>query len=189
MKNAGFDQQLKVFEKLGFKLNPGVTKDDIANKWGIDAYKKQSFSLLYSDLGATLEKEPWTPVTDQAYWFDTEAIEDSGDYVRILNNLQRISKGELVFTSLADIVDFENEKASVSFKLNGDAYRYDLEFKDDWVDPKLFTHVVELTKKYNTKGRFTYFSQGGQDLVIGYATPSELAKLRKETGLKISWLS
>jgi hypothetical protein len=37
--------------------------------------------------------------------------------------------------------------------------------------------------------RFTYFNTGGQDFVLGYHSPEELASIRESTGLDIVWLN
>lgn len=188
MKHSSFAQQLKLFHDLGFVFNEGSSQDDLISMWGKDAFGKEPYSLMYISLGSTIEKEPWTPITNNAWHFDTEAIEDHGAYVSILEELQRISRGELIFKNISDVVDHETEKASVSFEINGEKYKYDLKWNNDWVDPAIFSRVVDLTKKYNTKGRFTYFDTGGQDCVIGYATPPELKEIRSKTGLNILWL-
>ncbi len=187
-KYPGVKQQLKIFKSLGFVLNEGVSDEDVYQMWGSETYKGYNpFTLLYIHLGSTMEKEPWTPITNQVWYFDTEAIEDSGSYVNILKNLERISQGEIKFSNVSDTIDFENEKASVCFDLNGESYKYDLEFDSDWADPRLFTNIVELTKKYETKRKFTYFGIS-QDLVIGYSSEEELMEINKKTQLGITWL-
>ena len=64
-----------------------------------------------------------------------------------------------------------------------------MEFDNDWVDPNLFSKIVKLTEKYETKGRFTYYDTGGQDLVIGWSTPEKLDEIKSKTGLEIVWLN
>ncbi len=181
--------QLKAFKELGFEFNEGATKEDILNMWGREKLESEPFSLLYISLGTTVEREPWTPITNQCCLFDTEAIEDNGAYIRIIENMKRISKGELDFKNIEDVVDWEQEKVSVSFELNGNKYDWDLEYNNDWVDANLFSRIVELTKSDNTNGKFTYYNTGGQDLVIGWSTDEELDKINKETGLDIVWLN
>ena len=188
-ETISFEKQLEIFKKLGFDLNPGVDTSDI-NRWGgHKTFEEQPFTLLYTTLGQTIEREPWTPLTNKCWNFDTEAIESDGSYIDIIKNLQRITRGEIKFTDIKDHVDIEEGKAWVSFSLNGDSYKWNLKVQDDWVDANLFTKIFELTKKYNTKGRYTYFDTGGQDAVIGFETPDNLDEIKKMTGLKIDWLT
>lgn len=180
--------QLETFKKLGFTLNSGITISDIDRWGGHKEFENEPYSLLYTTLGQTIEREPWTPLTNRCWNFDAEAIDDHGTYVEIFKNLERISRGELKFANLKDYVDVEERKAWVSFSVNGDEYKWNLKVDDDWVDETLFTKIVELTNKHKTKGKFTYFNTGGQDMVIGYETPEGRDEIIKATGLKIEWL-
>ena len=188
-KMVSFEEQMEVFSKLGFKLNPGIKISDV-DRWGSKKeFEEPPFVTLYITLGQTIEREPWTPLTDRVWDFDTEAIEDHGAYVEIVKNLERISRGELKFEKLKDYVDVEEGKAWVSFTLRGKNYRWALKVDDDWADPELFTRIVELTKTFNTKGRYTYFNTGGQNAVLGFETPKDRDAIIKVTGLKIEWLN
>lgn len=183
-KDLSLKSQLETFKKLGFELNEGVTFADI-NRWDNDGkkFEKEPYFLLYITLGQAIEREPWTPLTDRCWHFDTEAIEAHGDYVKILKNLERISRGEIKFKNLKDYVDIEEEKAWLSFEFKGKKYKWDLKVDNDWVDTDLFVNVENLTEQ--TKGKFTYLFTGGQDVVIGFETPKKMNEIIKATGLKI----
>ncbi len=186
---VSFEQQLEIFKGLGFTLNNGVEISDIDRcSEGKVAFEVDPFELMYTILGQTLEREPWTPLTNQIWYFDTEAIQDNGCYVDILQNLSRISNNELAFENLEDLIDFEKEECWVSFTLRGVSYKWDLELNDDWVDPKLFDKVKDLTDKLQTKGRFTVLTFGTQEIIFGYCIPEQLKEIKKATGLNITWL-
>ncbi len=184
-----FQQQLDVFKQLGFVLNPGVDTSDI-NRWdsGYREFEKHPYKAMYITLGQTLEREPFTPLTNKIWEFDPEAVEQDGDYTEIMNNISRISGGELIFDGLNDHLDIEKKIAWISFDCHGDAYRWNLEVRTNWIDGSLFDRIRELTEKYHTKRKFTFFNTGGQDFVLGYATPEELEAIRNATGLNILWL-
>ena len=183
------DKQLEVFRELGFSFNEGVDTSDI-KRWegGHKEFEDHPFHLLYQTLGQTIEREPWTPITNKCWNFDLEAIEDHGAYVDIMKNISRITNRELVFENIQDYVDIEEGKAWVSFACKGDNYKWDLKVDNDWADGDLFDKVQALTEKYKTKGKFTFFNTGGQDFVLGYHTSEELEKIRQATGLEIVWL-
>lgn len=184
-----FEEQLKTFTELGFELNEGVDSSDI-NRWenGHQEFEDQPYHLMYMTLGQTIEREPWTPITNKCWDFDLEAIEDHGAYIEIMKNISRITNGDLTFENLEDYVDLEKGKAWVSFVCNGDIYKWDLKVDDDWADGELFDKVQALTSKFKTSGKFTFFNTGGQDFVLGYYTQEELEKIKKSTGLDIVWL-
>jgi hypothetical protein len=186
-KNPSFSQQIQVFEGLGFNLNSGTTNSDV-ERWLKQNFLDEPFSLMYITLGQTIEREPWTPLTNKCWDFDTEAIEGHGSYIEIMKNLERITRGELNFENIKDYVDIEERIAWVSFNFKEQEYKWDLEIDDDWVDPVLFTKIVELTQINKTKGKYTVFETGGQDIVFGFETPESLKEIKRKTGLNISWL-
>ena len=183
-----FEVQLKTFNQLGFTFNPGVETDDL-NRFpdGYQAFEEQPYALMYAVLGQTIEREPWTPITNKCWNLDTEVIEDHGAYVEIVENISRVTNGELVLENIEDYVDIEEKVAWVSFSCKGDAYKWDLKVDDDWADGALFEKMQDLASKYKTNRKFTYFDTGGQDFVLGFSTPDELEKIRKATGLEIVW--
>jgi hypothetical protein len=184
-----FEEQLETFKQLGFNLNTGTDTSDI-NRWqgGHKEFEDQPYHLMYQTLGLTIEREPWTPLTNKCWDFDLEAIEDHGAYVDIMKNISRITNGDLVFENIQDYVDIEEGKSWVSFTCKGDSYKWDLKVDNDWADGDLFDKVQALTEKYKTKGKFTFFNTGGQDFVLGYYTSEELEKIKQATGLEIVWL-
>ena len=186
LKKIGFLEQYEIFRKLGFELNPNADISDI-DRWGSRTkFEEKPFELMYITLGLFLEREPWSPITNRCWYFDTEAIEGEGSYSRIIKNIQRLTHRELNFENVEDYVDMEGEVAWVSFILNGDKYKWDLNVYNDWIDPQFFDNLIELTKKYSTKSKFTYYPEG-QSIVIGYETPDKLKEIKKATGLKIEW--
>ncbi|WP_418604388.1 hypothetical protein [Hwangdonia sp.] len=186
-KNPPFEEQFQIFKDLGFKLNEETNKSDL-ERWDKQDFIDEPFSLMYMTLGQTIEREPWKPLTNRCWDFDTEAIEDHGSYVDIIKNLERITRGELIFENIKDYVDIEEEKAWISFTVSGKDYKWDLKIDNDWVDVDLFSKIVELTKKNKSKGRYTYFDTGGQNAVLGFETPESLKEIKRKTGLKITWL-
>ena len=188
LKNPSFEEQLEVFKELGFELNAGTNKSDI-QRWDEQDFLEESFSLMYITLGQTIEREPWTPLTNKCWDFDTEAIEDQGSYVDIFKNLERITRGNLKFENVKDYVDIEEEIAWISFTFKEKDYKWNLKVDNDWVDTELFSKIVNLIEKSNTKGRYTYFDTGGQNAVIGFETAESLKEIKSKTGLKIVWLN
>ncbi|MVZ63118.1 hypothetical protein GQF63_13865 [Sphingobacterium humi] len=140
---------------------------------------------MYQTLGQTIEREPWTSITDKCWNFDLETIEKNGDYIDIMRHISRISNGELIFDNLKDYVDIEGGKAWTSFNCHGDSYKWSLKVDGEWVDVELFDKVQLLAQKYQTKGRLTTFDTGGQDFVLGFYSKEELESIKQKTGLEI----
>jgi len=189
IRNPTVEEQLETFKRLGFKLNKGVDIRSLIERWGErTGFPKNPYFFLYIVLGSTTSEDPFIPVTNQVWHFDTECIEDHGDYVKILENLKRISSGELNFKNIEDYVDIREGKVSVSFDYKGKHYSWDLNVHDDWVDEELFSKIVKLTKEHKTNGRLTYLGTGGQDMVLGWATPEQMKSIKAKTRLNIKWM-
>ena len=181
-------EQLETLEILGLILNEGIDRSEIIEMAeALHAENAAPYTILYAVLGCTSE-ESGMPFTNHCWDFDTEAIEDHGAYVDIVENISRITKGEFKFENIEDYVDLEEEIAWVSFSCRGDKYKWDLEVDNDWVDGRLFDKMQELAVKYNTNGKFTYYNTGGQDFVLGFHTPEELERIKETTGLELVWL-
>lgn len=186
---SSLQEQLATFESLGFRLNEDIDRAEILEM--AEAFSTEDaapYSSLYITLGC-LSEETGIPFCNQCWDFDTEAIEDHGAYVDILENISRITNGALTLSDIEDYVDIEEETAWVSFTCQGETYKWDMLVDNDWVDLQLFDKIRDLAARHNSKGKFTYFDTGGQDFVLGFHSPQELEKIRKTTGLKIVWLN
>jgi len=183
---AAFKAALDKLITAGIKINPGVRESDIYNRWtAVLAYYSSPIEALYITLGDSTEYEPYTNFSDSCWHFDMEAVEGEGSYARILENLKRISNGDLDFRNITDYCnDDEDNKAWISFEFNGDKYKWDLDVDDDWVDSYLFDKIQNLCRKYNKKGRLTYFSEG-QGFVTSYLTEDEFNKISEMTQLQL----
>lgn len=182
-----FDEQLKSFQQLGFKFNNGITKENLLESFDESEFENDPWNLMYVCLGSTIEKEPYTPITDSCWHFDAECIEDNGSYVDILENLKRISKGQLNIENIQDYVDIENEKAWVSFDFKGRSYKWDLRIDNDWVDGELFDKIQEVNSENKNTKKFTVYVLG-QDAIIGYMNDNEIFEFKKTTKIELKYL-
>lgn len=60
--------------------------------------------------------------------------------------------------------------------------------KDDRVDPEVLLRFGHLLRHRGTCRRFTFVDLGGQDFLIGCATPEERDLLARGSGLRVQWL-
>jgi len=179
-----YSNQLDTFFELGFELNHGIKHKDLL-RWEGDkkAFEKKPWSLMLITLGQTLERDPWTPLTNKCWNFAPESIEGPGSYADIIINIDRISGPELNFTDIKDFVDIESGTAWVSFRENAVDYKWDLIIDNDWVDMSLFQKVQSLTKDTKSIGQFYWYDTKGQDFVIGCYSSEEVKIIKKKTGL------
>jgi hypothetical protein len=184
-----FKFSLGTLKQAGFAINPQIQEAVVFNRWKeVLVYHSDPVDALYITLGDQTPHKPYLNFSNNCWHFDLESIEGQNSYVRILENLIRISDGDLNFQSISDYCnDNEDNKAWVAFEFNGDKYKWDLKVNDDWADGYLFDKIQDLCKKNNKKGKLTFFPEG-QAFVISYLTEEEFNKLKRVTGLKLEWL-
>jgi hypothetical protein len=189
-----FEEQLKVFNSLGYRFNTGINKTVVFENMkrsylpGTDLeqeFKKSKFVLLYYYLGWSHSFPP-VYYTDNCIWYDLEFIDPSTEYITFMKRMGTITKGELTYSDITLSVDSKNYEW-IDFKVNGISKKWKLAPKG-YVDDSFFQRFSNLTTEFKTKGRYTYFDDGGQQFVIDYATPVEQKEFIEKTGLKREWL-
>jgi hypothetical protein len=139
-------------------------------------------------LGGELEREPFTPLSDNLWYLETECIEGDGSYARIAERMRDLAQGELPVENIRDHVDIENGDAWAAFELNGQTIEWHARVKEEWIDPEILSRFCTLLCGQKGRRRYTYLDLKGQDCIIGCATEDELRCLRKLTGMNFSWL-
>jgi hypothetical protein len=178
------EKQLQVLEEFGFTLEPGVTLDDLFYSSDREGYEAEPFDLIFFIMGVEIEREPWGRRFCKRIWnFDTECIEQTGDYVKIAQELCNVAGKPQALQAIADFVDVEAGTGWLKYKV-GDVERYwDVEVDNDWADPMVVSYVMD---DIETDGGRFYGKDNGQASIICYLTKEEAERLN---GLsKGSWV-
>jgi hypothetical protein len=182
------EEQLSMLASCGIHMKPEFTVDTLLESFPRDKYETSHYIGLLIRLGGELEREPWTPLSNNLWHFDAECIEGAGDYLRIAERFRDLAQGELPIGNIRDRVDHENGDAWVEFELNGETIHWGARVKDDWVDPEIISNFCGLLAGREKSRKYTYFDLKGQACLIGCATEEELRRLRKVVGVRFSWL-
>jgi hypothetical protein len=185
---ATLEQKLEVLASCGFRLAEPFTCDDLLKSWSRADCEKPGYDLVLVGLGMTEEQEPWRSHCVSLWHFDTECIEDHGDYKRIAERMAEMAGGSLIIANVQDHVDVENEEAWLSFSCGGKDIKIQCEVQDDWVDPTVFSRFVELLAQSDSSKIYVCYELGGQDCLIGCVTREELKKLNRK-GIKFAPLT
>src|SRR5688572_954855 len=87
-----FEQQLEELAKLGIRPERGIGPEYFLRELDREAYEDPPFDVLLTSLGMAVQEEPYDrPVCSRVWDFDTECINDTGDYVAIVHNLLRVA--------------------------------------------------------------------------------------------------
>lgn len=182
------EEQLQNLSACGISLKPGMSKEILFTEYEPEDYVNEPYLLLLIALGGETEEEPYGFLSSDIWHFDTECIEDHGDYAGIALRMEGLADGDLPLEGVEDYVNVEEGRAWLSFSLDKQYYRWELEVEDDWVDTRVFEEFDSLLRGRHQNKRFTYLDLGGQDCLIGCSTPEQLEKLRTVSGLKFRWL-
>ena len=191
--SATLEERLAALATCGITPHPEVS-DELVQRaatggWVSDEADK--LLLLLCALGGESDQPGLPPgvehLSDTIWYGDSECIEGDGSYVRIAERMRALSQGDLPLEEIEDSVE-DGDSARLAFRLDGESTRWDLECNDDWIDPEVFSRFAKLLTRRATGRRFTSIDLGGQDFLIGCATPAEREQLRKISGLRVDWL-
>ena len=183
------EQKLEVLSTCGLRLSAPFKPEDLLTSWGREEFEEPGFDLVLIGLGMTEEQRPWRNHCVNLWHFDTECIEDHGDYKQIVERMVQMAQGSLPLENIKDHVDLEKEEAWFSFTFHGRETKVDCKVEDDWVDSTIFAKFVDLLNRSDPTKIYVYFDLGGQDCIIGCVTKEELgsaAKDRKEEAETVS---
>ena len=172
----------------GIHLKSEFTVETLFESFPREKYETSHYIGLLIRLGGELEHEPWTPLSNNIWHFDAECIDGPGSYVHIAERFRGLAQGELPIENIRDQVDHENGDAWVEFEINGQTIHWGARVKKDWVDPEIISNFCILLAAQHQTRRYTFFDLKGQSCLIGCSTERELMRLRKEAGVRFSWL-
>jgi hypothetical protein len=191
-KKKTVEAMLAELAAVGIELHPGISVDQLLADHPRAAVEEGGFELLLAVMGDE-QFDPKTfevlnPLSDDVWHFDTEAIEDHGAYVRIVENCSRLTGGDLKFEGVRDYVDVEKEIAWVEVSTNGRSDRIDLKIDNDWVDPKIFAKLQDWLDQAGSGRRFAV--QGlGQDVLLICKQPEQIRMINRASGLRFDDLN
>ena len=192
--SVSYDKQIETFKSLGYEYDEEVTKEIILRdvfemSWEDETGKyieKNPYSILYYTFGWRDPNIKNYNYTNKCLWFDLDFFEPNIQYKWFMERLGTITEGELSYTDITIETDTENWEW-INFKVNGKQKRWKLE-KSGYVADHFVQRFSYLPDEFRTKGKYTYFDNGGQQWVIDYATNEEQIEFNKKTGLNREWL-
>jgi hypothetical protein len=177
------EDKLATLKTCGLQLSDPFTTKDLLKSIDRKTYEEPGYDLVLVGLGGSEEQEPFRDYSKNLWYFDTEAIEDTGDYKEIAERMVEMSEGSLPLTNIQDHVDIEAGEAWLSFDFKGKPIKVNCAVKDDFVDPAIFVKFVELLNESDPSKIYVYYDLGGQDAIIGCVTKSNYECLKNQ-GLK-----
>jgi len=191
---VSFEDQIALFNSLGYTYDAEVTKEMILRDvfemtWEDETEKfieSNPYSILYYTFGWRDPAVKKYNYTDKCIWFDLGFFDPNSQYKWFMERMGVITKGEMTFSETSIDIDSENWEW-IAFNVNGIDKKWKLE-KSGYVADHFVQRFAKLSEELNTKGRYTYYDNGGQQWVIDYATEEEQIEFNNKTGLAREWL-
>ena len=180
--------QLDDLARCGIMPNEGVGISDLLARHPERQYETDPFRLLVSVLGEESSQPPYDPLCDRLWHLRVGCISGSGDYTRIALRMGSLAGQSLPIANVHDEFDLASGIAYLTFELSAQQVSWPARIRECWVDPAIFSRFAALLDAQDSPARFTYLDLGGQDVLIGCATPAEFTEFRRRTGLKLEWL-
>ena len=189
-----YDKQIETLKSLGYEFNSEVTKDMILYfayemSWKDETEKyieENPYSILYQILGWRDPNVSTYNFSDKCLKFDLEFFDPNIQYKWFMERMGAITNHEIRFTDIKIETDSDNWEW-ILFKVNGIEKKWKLE-KTGLIADHFVQRFSYLPNELNTKGKYTYFDDGGQQWVIDYSTEEEQIEFNQKTGLKREWL-
>jgi hypothetical protein len=186
LKKKSVETMLEEAAAVGIALRPGVEPQHLWAGRSKSKFESGGFLTLLGNMGDEDCEAGVEPLSDDIWHFDVEAINDHGDYVRIVENCCRLTGGDLNFERIADHVDIANKRAFIEVIANGHGQRVDLDVDDDCVDEKVFKFLMDQLAATGSKRQFAAHTPG-QDMLLICKTPSETNAISRATGLRFDF--
>jgi hypothetical protein len=174
--------------RCGLRLDAPFTVQDLLKSWNREAFERGDFDLVLVGLGMTEEQAPWRNHSSNVWHFDSECIEGDGCYTRIAERMKDLAEGALPIENIRDHVDLDTGSAWLTLDYQGEQVRFDLRVNDDWVDPAVFSHFVELLGKSEPSKMYVYYDLQGQDCIIACVQATQFRDLKK-AGIRFQHLT
>jgi len=186
--NMSLYAQLDELERCGITPSFGIGVAELLVAYAERQYEKDPFRLLLMALGGELNDPPHGLLSENVWHLRVGSIAGPGDYARIALRMAILAQGNLPITEVADEIDYAAGLVWLSFRLGDEQVSWPARIREHWIDPDLFSRFALLLEAQDTPRRFTYLDLGGQDALLGCATPRQFADLRRRTGLSFQWL-
>ncbi len=177
---VSLEEQISTLAETGIVLNEGVGVGDFLISFDRESYEQNPYNLTLQTYGFEIEEEPWGRYFSDCAWnLDTECIEGSGSYAEVMENIVRITGGDIVLTDVVDDFDFDKPAANLTYSLGGLQKEYTLKVDNDWIDPNFVKTFLDQVTGIIADGRGFWSIDNGQALILFFISNKVAQNLNK----------
>lgn len=178
----GISERLRILEECGIRRRRGITaRGVVAAARCEDDPPRPELDYLQLIVALGFETARGQPLSNNVMWLDAECIYGPEDYVWIARRMSALASPYLPLGNLR--VSFDDVGGHLTFMLDGRKFHWTVRLDNDWVDGSLFHRFARLLAFRKSPKRFTFFDLGGQDFLVGCATPAEVRRLKEKAGV------
>lgn len=178
------EEKIAALAEVGVVVNPERTIEEMLESYGREEYEQEGFDSLLFTLASEVESGLGAGAcyTNQLYSFDTECIEDHGDYARIAMRFAEMFRDEFEIKAISDKVDCDNETAELRFECGDKRYHKAFVLTDDWLDVEVFELFIQASNDMKSQRKIGFADSDGQDIWLCVMTLSQMKAFNKLTG-------
>lgn len=178
------EEKIEALAAVGVVVDPERTIEEMLESNDREAYEEKGFESLLFTLALEVETGLGAGAyyTNQLYWFDTECIEDTGDYARVAMRFAEMFRDEFEIKDISDKVDWDNESAELSFECGGKRYHKSFVLDSDWLDVAVFELFIQASADMDSLSKIGFTDSDGQDIRLCVMTLKQMKAFNKLTG-------
>jgi hypothetical protein len=178
---AAAEEQFNAIRGCGITPHPKVTLATLTEGQNPESFIVAPFVYMLSVMGGL--NDEGGAFSDDVWLFNPQSIGDTGHYTFVISHLMRIAKGALPLEDVADAFDPENNAASITFTLEGEAVQWDVAVEDGMVAPEVLSGLAGIAAERGDGARLAWADVEGQRLVV-FLNETDLADLASTTGME-----
>ncbi len=191
-KGQTIEQMLDALARLGFRLAPKRTMDDLTSEWAREQIERDGYDMMLVAMGGDLI-DPQTYetrgfISHDVWHFDSACIGATGDYAQIVERAVLLAGGDLKLSGIKDAVDVFEGEASVEWLVGGRPQRSNLAVEGDLVDPRLFALLDNELVAAGSSKRF-FAAVLAEDAIVVCCADGRRQSLSDLTGLEFTSLA
>lgn len=191
------EEQIEVLTELGFTVPEGMA--DYYHDWMKDSeYGKlyvegHPYYMILSDLGTPhydMDSSQFLGYSEQVYWFDFEGRDISSDYIEILEGVQALTDGEVVFVGSTEHCEDVNWNKGIgtiriTFWCNGHPYEYTAQVDGDWLDGGFISFLNEVLEQESCEKHLYACTDDGQGNILFYRDETWAKEFMEKTCIEL----
>lgn len=192
------EEQIEVLTELGFTVPESAV--DYYHDWMEDSeYGKlyvegRPYYMILSDLGTPhydMDTRQFLGYSEQVYWFDFEGWDISKDYIEILEGVQALTDGEVVFVGSTEHCEDVNWNKGtgtirITFWSSGHPYEYKAQVDGDWLDGGFIAFLNEVLVQEGYEKHLYACTDDGQGNILFYRDEAWAKEFMEKTGITLS---